>query len=409
MDYKKSQSGVTLATGFQACGIAADIKGVNDGKKDLALLYSAYPAVCAGVYTQNKYAAAPVKWCKKVTDGGKAQAVVINSGNANACTGEKGDQDAKKTAETFAGLMEIPATQVLVASTGVIGVELPMAKIEIGIEEAAACLSPEGGKDAALAIMTTDTFSKESGVEFALGDKKVRVGGMAKGSGMIHPNMATMLGFVASDIAISAGLLQKALTAAADKSFNMITVDGDTSTNDSLLVLANGAAGNDMIEDENDPGYQVFLEALTEVCTDLAKMMAKDGEGATKFLEVKVVNAGSEADARKAARAVAGSNLVKAAFFGEDANWGRIICAVGYSGAEFIPDRVEMLIRSAGGEETMMKAGAGLKFDEDNTLKVLQEKDIQIVIDFHEGNNEATAWGCDLTYDYVKINGDYRT
>ena len=281
--------------------------------------------------------------------------------------------------------------------------------VESGIKNACENLSYDGGMDAAQAIMTTDTYAKSVTVEAELGGKKVLLSGIAKGSGMIHPNMATMLGFVTSDIAISAEMLKKALFIAADKSFNMITVDGDTSTNDSLLMLANGAAENQIISDENDPSYQVFLSALTEVCIDLAKMMAKDGEGATKLLEVNVINARSEHDARKAARAVAGSSLVKAAFFGEDANWGRIICAVGYSGAELIPDKVDIYLKSAGGEEMVMRAGAGLKFDEDNALKVLKEKEIQISIDFHDGDYQATGWGCDLSYDYVKINGDYRT
>lgn len=394
--------GVTAAEGFMAGAASAAIKKEN--KLDVAVIYSSVPAPAAGVFTLNKVKAAPVLVSMERLAQGKVQAVVVNSGNANACNGEQGMRDAVSMAAEAATVLGIPEEMVLVASTGVIGKKMPMNKVLPGVREAAGLVSPEGGALAAKAIMTTDTYPKEAAVRLELGGKKVTVGGMAKGSGMIHPNMATLLCFITTDAAISPSCLKQALKYAVDHSFNMITVDGDTSTNDMVVIMANGMAGNKVIEDEGGD-YTAFREALARVCTELAVAIARDGEGATKLIEVEVRNADTEGDARLAARAVAGSNLVKAAVFGLDANWGRIICAAGYSGAVFDPERVDIFL----GDVQVAKDGGSLEFSEERALDVLRESTVKIIIDFKSGPFNATAWGCDLSYDYVKINADYRT
>ena len=393
--------GVTAPSGFTACGVHAAIK--ND-KKDLAIIYSELPCGAAGVYTTNKVQAAPVQLTKQRLADGHAQAVIINSGNANACNGPQGLRDALKTSSVLAESLNIQENQVLVASTGVIGQNLPMDKILNGIAIGVPVLSHEGGPDAAEAIMTTDTVSKQIAVKFELGGVPVVIGGMAKGSGMIHPNMATMLAFITTDAAVEVWLLNKALKSVVEKTFNMITVDGDTSTNDMVLIMANGAAGNETLEAE-DLEFEMFCSALCEVCVSLSKEVAGDGEGATKLVEVKIVNAATIQDARLMAKAVAASNLVKTAIFGSDANWGRIICAAGYSGADFEPGKVDIFL----GNEQVAKDGKGLDFSEENALQILSQNEVKILIDLKNGSETATAWGCDLTYDYVKINGSYRS
>jgi len=329
---------------------------------------------------------------------------VANSGNANACTGEQGMQDAADMARLAAEALGLEAAAVGVASTGVIGVHLPMERVAAGIAAAAAALSPEGGDDAAQAIMTTDTFSKQIAVQVDLGGVPVTIGAMAKGSGMIHPNMATMLGFVTTDADVEPAALRTALQKATARSFNMITVDGDTSTNDMVVALANGMAGNQKVMLCTSQ-YEEFAAALEHVLTYLAREIARDGEGATKLIEVQVKGAASLPDARKAARSVCGSSLVKAAVYGEDANWGRVLAALGYSGAQFNPNKVDLWL----GELQMMAAGAPVAFDEEAAAQVLKGKEVCFIADLHAGEAEATAWGCDLTYDYVKINGSYRT
>lgn len=396
--------GVTAPAGFVAAGVRADIKGNGGDKKDVALLASRVPCTAAGVYTTNLVKAAPVALTRERTETGRLQAVVINSGNANACTGERGLKDAAEMARLAAEALDIRPELVGVASTGVIGVPLPMDRVAAGIAAAAAALSEAGGDDAALAIMTTDTYPKQTAVRLRLGGADVTIGAMAKGSGMIHPNMATMLGFVTTDADVDAAALRAALKEATEASFNMITVDGDTSTNDMVLVLANGLAGNPRVTPGTDL-YRAFAEALTAVLTHLAKEIARDGEGATKLIEVRVRGARSTADARMAARAVCGSSLVKAAVFGEDANWGRVLAALGYSGAQFDPGKVDLWL----GDVQMMRAGEPLSFDEAAAARVLSGKEVVLTADLHAGEAEATAWGCDLTYDYVKINGSYRT
>lgn len=401
---REVQGGVTAPTGFLAAGVHADVKGKGGSKKDVAVLFSRVPCTAAGVYTLNKVKAAPVVLSDLRLKAGRLQAVVANSGNANACTGEQGMKDAVFMAELTARKLGLEPDAVAVASTGVIGVPLPMDRVARGITQAAAALSPEGGHDAALAIMTTDTFDKQFAVQVELSGTPVTIGAMAKGSGMIHPNMATMLGFVTTDAAVDAGALHVALKAATDKSFNMITVDGDTSTNDMVVALANGLAKNPRIM-VGSAEYGIFAAALEEVLIHLAREIARDGEGATKLLEVRVKGAPTVADARKAARAVCQSPLVKTAVFGEDANWGRVLAALGYSGAEFNPAGVDLWL----GDLPMMKAGAPLPLDEEAAAKILKEKTVVFTADLHSGDAEATAWGCDLSYDYVKINGSYRT
>jgi len=399
--------GVTAVPGFKAAGVHAGIKASNKTKPDVAVVFSELPAAAAGVFTQNLFKAAPVIVTQEVMRKGTARAVVVNSGNANACTGPQGEEAARLMARWTAEGLDIDPNQVVVSSTGVIGHQMPLDRVKKGINKAVSALSGQGGHDAAVAIMTTDLICKEVAVKVSLGDSVVTIGGMAKGSGMIHPNMATMLAFITTDAAVDRKVLQKAVKAAADKSFNMISVDGDTSTNDMFIVLANGK--NPGTIQEGSPEYSAFREGLDYVCVKLAKMIAKDGEGASKFVEVQVKNARTEADARNAAKAVIASSLVKAAIFGEDANWGRIICAAGYSGARFDPNLVDIWISSAAGEEKMAEHGTGLVFDEQKAKEILKEKEISLVIDFNDGTAGAVAWGCDLTYDYVKINADYRT
>lgn len=395
------EGGITAPVGFKASGIGA---GIKKSKKDLALLYSVVPAAAAGVFTTNRVKAAPLVITARRLEKGVAQAVVINSGNANACTGSKGYADALAMARAAARALSIPEELVLVGSTGVIGQRLPVAKIEKALPAAAEALDTAGHLSAAEAIMTTDTVAKEAAVRFSVGGKECAVGGMAKGSGMIHPNMATMMAFLTTDAAVEAGLLRRALRSAVDASFNMITVDGDTSTNDMVVVMANGRAGNVEITGDG-PDYDRFTAALTAVAVQLAKKVARDGEGATRLIEVRVRRAGSVEDARKAARAIAASNLVKSAVFGRDANWGRILCAAGYSGSSFNPEKVDIFL----GTEHVAAGGAGLPFSEERTSFQLEQDPVVITVDFNEGEDSATAWGCDLTYDYVRINASYRT
>lgn len=403
------EGGVTAAKGFEAAGVEAGIKYKN--RKDMAMVFSQAPCVAAGTFTTNVVKAAPVLWDKDVVENsGFAQAVVINAGIANACTGEQGRAYCQKTAEKAAQCLHIPADSVLVASTGVIGMQLPMEKLEKGVEllSAAKKADLQAGTLAAEAIMTTDTISKQVAVTFEVSGKTVTMGGMCKGSGMIHPNMCTMLGFLTTDLAIEKNLLQEALSDVVKDTFNMITVDGDTSTNDTLLIMANGLAENEKITAKNDD-YQTFVEALRYVCEFLAKKMAGDGEGATKLFEAKVVNAKSKEDARTLSRAIVGSNLSKAAIYGCDANFGRFLCAMGYSGAQFDQNDVELFFESKAGRMQVFDKGTPLAFDEELAVKILKAEEVTIYVDMHEGEAEATAWGCDLTYDYVKINADYRS
>ncbi|NTW05383.1 MAG: bifunctional glutamate N-acetyltransferase/amino-acid acetyltransferase ArgJ [Peptococcaceae bacterium] len=400
----KVPGGVTAAEGFQASGVPAGIKYKN--KRDVALVYSMFEAAVAGVFTTNVVKAAPILLnINRLSVSGTAKAVIINSGNANACTGDRGMVDALAMTEETARLLGIPKEQVFVASTGVIGQPMPMDRIIRGVAMAVNDLSDNGGQDAAEAIMTTDTTLKQYALTFELEGRKVTIGGMAKGSGMIHPNMATMLGFITTDASISSECLDRCLHQANAKSFNMITVDGDTSTNDMVMVLANGQAGNNKIIDFDSEGYRIFSEALAEICVYLAKEVARDGEGASKFIQVRVVNALNDKDAGLAARSIAGSSLFKAAVFGGDANWGRIMCAAGYSGAKFNPEKFDVYL----GGVQVAKDGGALDFDEENAAEVLAGKEIEVLVDLIEGTCEATAWGCDLTYEYVKINGNYRS
>ncbi len=405
---KLIDGGVTAAKGFQAAGVYAGIKKM---RKDMALVYSSVPAVQAGTFTTNVVKAAPVKWDIKVTkESESVQAVVLNSGVANACTGTEGDINNEKMAKAVADALSIPTNAVYTASTGVIGKQLPIGVIEEGAKLLAAELAygVEAGTMAANAIMTTDTYPKECAVTFLVDGKEVTVGGMAKGSGMIHPNMATMLGVVTTDLAISKELLQEALSAEVKKSFNMVSVDRDTSTNDSLLLLANGLADNKKITEKNDDYYN-FCEALNIVTTDLAKKMAADGEGATKLLEVQVIGAAAEEDAVIVSKSIITSSLVKTAVFGNDANWGRILCAMGYSGVEFDPDQVDLYIESIDGKIKLVENGMATDYSEEIATKILSGKEVKAIADLNAGEATATAWGCDFSYDYVKINADYRS
>ena len=406
---KVIKGGVTAANGFQAAGLSAGIKKGNT--KDMAMIYSIVPCKAAGTFTTNVVKAAPVKWDKEVVyHSSAAQAVICNSGIANACTGEEGFGYCKKTAEIAAEVLGIPADSVLVASTGVIGKQLPMDKIEAGIRSMAPVLSPAGsaGTLAAEAIMTTDTVKKEIAVEVEIGGKKVTLGGMCKGSGMIHPNMCTMLGFITTDVEISKELLQEALSESVNDTFNMVSVDGDTSTNDTVLLLANGLAGNPVIR-EKDGDYEKFAEALNYVNTWLAKHIAADGEGATALFEVKVIGAERKEQAVTLSKSIITSNLTKAAIFGHDANWGRILCAMGYSGAQFDPEKVDLYFESAAGKLKIIEDGVATDYSEEEATKILSEKTVTAIADIKMGEASATAWGCDLTYDYIKINADYRS
>lgn len=406
---KMIDGGVTSAKGFQAAGIAAGIKKGNT--KDMAMIYSEKPCNTAGTFTTNVVKAAPVKWDQKVVyESDYTQAVVCNSGIANACTGEEGYGYCKATAKEAGEVLNIPEEAVLVASTGVIGQQLPMGKIEEGVKNLVPVLSEtrQAGILAAEAIMTTDTVKKEAAVEVELSGKTVTIGGMCKGSGMIHPNMCTMLGFVTTDAAIDKKLLQEALSEIVEDTYNMISVDGDTSTNDTVLVMANGMAENPVITEKNSD-YETFKEALKYVNTSLAKQIAADGEGATALFEVKILGAESKEQAVTLSKSVITSNLTKAAIFGHDANWGRILCAMGYSGAEFDPDKVDLVFESAAGRIEIIKNGVAVDYSEEEATRILSEKHVTAIADIKMGQETATAWGCDLTYDYVKINADYRS
>jgi len=406
---KKLNGGITAPKGFLAADTAAGIKYKD--RRDMAMIYSEKPCKAAGTFTTNVVKAAPVKWDKKiVTESPFAQAVVVNAGIANAATGEEGYSCCKKTAQKAAELLNIPEDAVLVASTGVIGMPLPMDRICKGIEAMVPGLknTRDAAHTAALAIMTTDTHEKEVAAQFEAGGVTCTIGGMCKGSGMIHPNMCTMLSFITTDVAISKELLQEALREDIVDTYNMISVDGDTSTNDTVLLLANGMAGNVEITEKNED-YQSFKEALNYINTTLAKEMAGDGEGATALFEVKVKGAGTKEQARILSRAVVSSNLSKAAIYGHDANCGRFLCAMGYSGADFDPEKVDMFFESAAGKIQVIADGAAVDFDEDKATRILSEQVVTAIADIKMGNEEATAWGCDLTYDYIKINADYRS
>jgi glutamate N-acetyltransferase / amino-acid N-acetyltransferase len=394
--------GVTAAQGFTAGGMYC---GIRKQKKDIAIVQSAKPAVVAGVFTQNKVIAAPLLVDKiQLKNSSMCSAIVINSGNANACTGEQGMKDAWTTVDTAAEALHLPREQVLVSSTGVIGQYLPMENIRKGINCLSTKLSIDGHTDAAEAIMTTDVISKECAVRFSTESSVITVGGMAKGSGMIAPNMATMLAFVTTDAVVSPSALQSALRMANDRSFNRVTVDGDMSTNDMLLILANGYAKNEEIR-ENTPAFRQFLNALEYVLMKLAKMIARDGEGATKFVEIVVSGARSEEEAVQAARSVANSNLVKTALHGADANWGRILCAVGYSGIDFNPDNVEISFNGV----QVLKKKYEIVLDEEKAKVALSQENITVSINLHQGSAEARFWTCDLTKEYIHINASYRS
>ena len=399
---KKDTQGVTFAKGFTAAGVKAGIK--KSGNLDVAVIYTKTQAVVAGTFTQNKVAAAPVYVSKEVVATGTAHAIVANAGCANACTGQQGLDDAHKMAQIAADELGVNADDVIVGSTGVIGVNLPMDKLEAGIKDAVANLSVDGSDNAGRAIITTDTHSKSVTCEFELSGKTVRMGAIAKGSGMIRPNMATMLCYITTDIAIDQALLQKAVSGCVEKSFNMISVDGDMSTNDMVIVLANGEANNTKITEKN-ADYQIFFDKLMMLCTELAKQIAADGEGASKFLTINVKGAKSFADAKTVGMAIANSPLVKTAFFGEDPNWGRVICAVGYSGADMVPEKTVVKF----GGITIFANGTGATYDEKALAHVMKEKDIVIDIELNMGQEDATVWSCDLSYEYVKINGEYHT
>ena len=401
--------GVCAAQGFRAAGLHVGVKTHNVNKKDVALIVSDADCAAAAVFTTNVVKAAPIHVTKAHLADGRARAVVANSGNANACA-PLGEENAERMCAAAAKAIGCGAEDVLVCSTGVIGQTLRVNVIEEGMEELASLLERSGaGSDAAAhAIMTTDTVKKEAAVETTVGGKTVRIGGIAKGSGMIHPNMGTMLCFITTDCAISPEMIRKALVDTAHVSFNRISVDGDTSTNDTCLVLANGLAGNETITGEGED-YAAFLEALKALCVRLARMMAKDGEGARHLITCTVAGAKDEESAQTIAKSVISSTLTKAAIFGCDANWGRVLCAMGYSGEEFDPDKVDVAFASAAGEIPVCRQGRGLDFDEDLAKRILTEDEVEIRVRMGEGDASCTCWGCDITYDYIKINGDYRT
>ena len=406
---KQIKGGVTAAKGYEAASTAAGIK--YQGRTDMALIYSQVPCVSAGTFTTNVVKAAPVKWDRQIVDSGAGvQAVVVNSGIANACTGEEGMGYCKETAEAAAKALNIDAAGVLVGSTGVIGMQLPMQKLVDGIQVLAGKKAEglQSGHDAALAIMTTDTVEKEMAVEIEIGGKTVTIGGMSKGSGMIHPNMCTMLAFITTDAAITKEALQKALSEDVEDTYNMISVDGDTSTNDTAILLANGLAGNQEITYAS-PEYETFKEALHMVNETLAKKMAGDGEGATALFEVKVVGAESIKQAKTLAKSVVCSNLTKAAIAGHDANWGRILCAMGYSGAQFDPEKVDLFFESKAGKIQIIENGTAVDYSEEKATEILSQEEVKAVADVKMGSESATAWGCDLTHGYIDINADYRS
>ena len=403
----KIEGGVTAAKGFFSASCMAQIKYTD--RLDMTMVYSNSP--CVSAYTTNLVKAAPVVWDRKITDGnGMVQAIVVNAGIANACTGKEGLDYCEQTANEAASVLGIKPEEVLVASTGVIGKQLPMEKIKAGVHKLKENLSDslESASLSAEAIMTTDTIKKEIALEFEIAGTKVKMGGMCKGSGMIHPNMCTMLGFVTTDVAIDKVLLLKALREDVVDTFNMVSVDGDTSTNDSFIVLANGQAKNKLIDSEGED-YTTFKEALHQINVELAKMMAGDGEGATALFEVKVVGAQSKDQARTLAKSVVTSSLTKAAIFGHDANWGRILCALGYSGEKFDPDHMELWFESNEGKILIYKDGNAVDFSEEDATNILSAKEVRALVDIQMGEETATAWGCDLTYDYIRINADYRS
>ena len=403
---KMIEGGVTAAQGFVAGGIHCGVRK-NKSKPDLAMIYSEKPCAAAAVYTQNLVKGAPILVTQKNIADGAAKAVICNSGNANTCNAD-GEEKAQTMCDLAAQALGIEPQDVVVASTGVIGQVLPIEPIAAGIPELVKALSADGSHAAATAIMTTDTIAKEAAAEVEIGGKTVKVGGISKGSGMIHPNMATMLCFVTTDCAISPAMLDKAIHQVTEKTFNMISIDGDTSTNDTFAILANGAAGNPEITAPG-PDYDAFAEALEAVCRQLSKLMAGDGEGATKLLICRVDGAMDLSMARTVSKSVICSTLFKAAMFGADANWGRVLCAIGYSGAAVDVNKIDVSFRSAKGQVDVCQNGAGIPFSEEKASQVLSEHEIEILVHLHLGEASAEAYGCDLTYDYVKINGDYRT
>lgn len=403
------KGGVTAAKGFQASAAVAHIKYAD--RADMAMIYSEKPCKTAGTFTTNIVKAAPVKWDQKVVGSGvKSQAVIINSGIANACTGKEGELICQGTASKAGKVLGIDKAGVLIGSTGVIGMQIPMERMKAGIEQLALNLGEdlEHGNEAARAIMTTDTREKEAAVQIEIGGKTVTIGGMAKGSGMIHPNMCTMLAFVTTDAAISKKALRKALSEDVKDTFNMISVDGDTSTNDTLLLLANGMAGNEKIR-YGSPEYGQFVEALHYVNETLAKKMAGDGEGATALFEAKIIGAATKEQAKILAKSIVCSNLTKAAVAGHDANWGRILCAMGYSGAEFDPGKVDLYLESQAGKLQLVRNGTAIDYSEEKATEILSQPEVTAIADIKEGTAQAAAWGCDLTHGYIDINADYRS
>ena len=401
--------GVTAAKGFQAASTAAGIK--YQGRTDMAMVYSEKPCVAAGTFTTNIVKAAPVKWDQEIVyKHPTAQVIICNSGIANACTGEEGFSYCRATAKAAAETLKVDENSVLVASTGVIGMQLPIEKLSDGVKAMAPKLQGtlEAGNEAAKAIMTTDTREKEVAVQIEIGGKTVTIGGMCKGSGMIHPNMCNMLGFVTTDVCITKQLLQEALSQDVKDTYNMVSVDGDTSTNDTVLLLANGMAENPEISEKNED-YQKFCEALNYINTTLAKKIAGDGEGATALFEVKIIGAESKEQAVTLSKSVVTSSLTKAAIYGHDANWGRILCAMGYSGAQFDPEKVDLYFESKAGKIQIIENGVAVDYSEEEATKILSEDAVTAIADIKMGDCSATAWGCDLTYDYVKINADYRS
>ena len=406
---KTIPGGVTVAKGFEAAAAAAEIK--YKGRNDMALIYSRTPCLVAGTFTTNVVKAAPVKWDQKiVAESPFAQAVVVNSGIANACTGAEGYGYCEATAKECGRVLDVPESAVLVASTGVIGMQLPIERLKAGITllKEAKGSTLECGTAAAKAIMTTDTVHKEIAVETRIGGRTVTIGGMCKGSGMIHPNMCTMLAFLTTDLAISKELLVEALREDIKDTYNMISVDGDTSTNDTVLLLANGQAGNPVITEKNEE-YAAFTRALRMVNETLAKKMAGDGEGATALFETRVIHADTVANAKVLAKSVITSSLTKAAIYGHDANWGRILCALGYSGVSFDPEKIELYFQSRSGRILIYQDGVAVDYSEEEASRILSDPEVTVLVDMKCGQAEAAAWGCDLTYDYVKINADYRS
>ncbi|GBU05612.1 glutamate N-acetyltransferase [Faecalimonas umbilicata] len=406
---KQIKGGITVVPGFEAAAAAAQIK--YEGRTDMALIYSSVPCVAAGTFTTNVVKAAPVKWDQKIVkQGGAVQAIIVNSGIANACTGEEGMQYCEQTAQTAAEVFGIQKEQVLVSSTGVIGKQLPMEKIQAGIHMLAQAKGNDKlcGAEAAEAILTTDTHKKEAAVQLEIGGKTVTIGAMAKGSGMIHPNMCTMLSFLVTDAVIEKEVLQKVLSEDVEETYNMISVDGDTSTNDTVLFLANGLAQNAPICPGTEE-YKAFAAAVHTVNEQLAKAIAGDGEGATALLEVEVVGAADKEQAKKISKSVVCSNLTKTAVAGHDANWGRILCAMGYAGVSFVPEQVDLFLESAAGTIQILSDGVALPYSEEKATEILSEEKVKILADLKLGDGKATAWGCDLTHGYIDINADYRS